>query len=178
MPLTLLQDTVKSLQASWWCFSRVLQTRDDLRVVNLLGGDYSELSVGAMEGASQAPHLHHHHRKRRRGWEKGPYVRVHYENLSKASLDHLQNLLSSWSSWESTQTPFAEREGQEEHQSTRLSGTDVYFPSSGPSSAAVPSVLSRLGPLGSRFLSLQFLTSLISRLPFPFLSPPCSSHAA
>ncbi|CAI6005250.1 unnamed protein product [Closterium sp. NIES-64] len=64
-------------------------------------------------------------------------------------LDCDYNLLSSWSSWESTQTPFAEREGQEEHQSTRLSGTDVYFPSSGPSSAAVPSVLSRLGPLGS-----------------------------
>ncbi|CAI5476003.1 unnamed protein product [Closterium sp. Yama58-4] len=101
-----------------------------------------------MEDASQAPHLHHHHRKRRRGWEKGPYVRVHYENLSKASLDHLQNLLSSWSSWESTQTPTSEREGQEQ-QGTRLSGTDVYFPSSGPSSAAVPSVLSRLGPLGS-----------------------------
>ncbi|CAI5457748.1 unnamed protein product [Closterium sp. Yama58-4] len=85
---------------------------------------------------------------RRRGWEKGPYVRVHYENLSKASLDHLQNLLSSWSSWESTQTPTSEREGQEQ-QSTTLSGTDVYFPSSGPASAAVPSVLSRLGPLGS-----------------------------
>ncbi|CAI5506569.1 unnamed protein product, partial [Closterium sp. Naga37s-1] len=65
-----------------------------------------------------------------------------------ASLDHLQNLLSSWSSWESTQTPTSEREGQEQ-QSTRLSGTDVYFPSSGPASAAVPSVLSRLGPLGS-----------------------------
>ncbi|GJP33526.1 hypothetical protein CLOM_g18056 [Closterium sp. NIES-68] len=103
-----------------------------------------------MEDSSQAPHLHHHHRKRRRGWEKGPYVRVHYENMSKASLEHLQNLLSSWASWESAQSPSAERETQEQ-QSRKLSGTDVYFPAAAPPSAT-PSVLTRLGPSGS-FLS-------------------------
>ncbi|GJP50465.1 hypothetical protein CLOM_g9598 [Closterium sp. NIES-68] len=74
--------------------------------------------------------------------------------MSKASLEHLQNLLSSWASWESAQSPSAERETQEQ-QSRKLSGTDVYFPAAAPPSATPPCSLalglrvpfSRLAPL-------------------------------